>query len=107
MAPTPPVALTGPAADFWKRHAERLWDAGILTDADLDSFTICCHAFAKVQELQALDAGEGNYRGMVQLVNFMKQFHSYAQQFGLMPKARKQARLSIDAPKAKDEFGLS
>jgi phage terminase small subunit len=104
MEPTAP--LTPTAREYWDRHARRLRRAGILTRSDLDSFTVLCQTWAKVQELQAIPAGADNYREMVQLSNMLKQYHAFAKQFGLMPRERRQSKMDVNPPQKKDEFGL-
>lgn len=106
MKPVPPIDLDSIAQAFWDRHAGRLAEAGILTDADLDTFAVVCQCWSKVQALSACGIGADHFREAVQLNNMLKQFHSYAKQFGLLPQARKAAKMDAAPPPKKDEFGL-
>ncbi|MGL6072624.1 MAG: hypothetical protein ACRC8S_00555 [Fimbriiglobus sp.] len=106
--PKPPVKLEGEALEYWKRHAERLWDSGKLTSSDLDSFCVLCDLWAMHTELRMVKPGADAYREMVQLNNVSKEFFKYAREFGLLgPAARRKAKdddAETDEPK--DEFGF-
>jgi phage terminase small subunit len=103
----PPSSLRGEALAFWDRHAGRLRDAGILTPADLDSFVLLCRTHALLDALHAVvEPGADAFREMIQLVNLTKQYVALARQFGLLPRERKQAKMSVERPKPKDKFGL-
>ncbi len=104
--PEPNLPLSGPSRAFWDRHYTRLKKAGILTKADPDSFAVLCLMWGKLHALSECEPGADAYREMVQLVNLTKQFQAMAKQFGLLPRERKQAKMTVDAPEKKDEFGL-
>lgn len=104
MEPTLPLGYL--ARGFWDRHCDRLRAAGVLTDADADSFTVLCVAFDMVGRLSAFEPGAENFREMVQFNNALKQYHNYARQFGLLPQSRKQAKMQVTPAAKKDEFGL-
>lgn len=101
----PPVPLSGPAREFWNRHAPRLTDAGVLTEADRETFAVLCLTWEKVLHLSQFEPGADRYREMVQLANMLKQYHSFAKQFGLMPRERKLAKMGQEKPE-EDEFGI-
>ena len=106
MKNAPPIELAGEALAFWNRHHERLRAAGLLTDADLDTFAVLCVAWGKFTTLSAVKAGAESFREMVQLNQLLKQLHTYGREFGLFPRDRKRSRLDGDAAPRKDEFGL-
>lgn len=102
----PPLPLNAAAQEFWVRHHDRLWAAGLLTDADLDSFAVLCVTWSKLVAISASEPGADQFREMVQLNQLLKQYHTYAREFGLLPRDRKRSKLDADAPPQKDEFGL-
>jgi len=102
----PPIPLAGEARKFWTRHAARLRAAGLLTEADLDSFAVLCLTWGKLVEISKNKTGAERFREMVQLNQLLKQYQQYAREFGLMPASRKRAKLDPNTPPAKDEFGL-
>jgi phage terminase small subunit len=106
VTPAPPIPLSGEALAFWARHAGRLAAAGILTDADRESFAVLCLTWAKVLTLSAFEPGAGHYREMVQLTNLLKQYQALARQFGLLPRERRAAKMDAEPPPPRDEFGL-
>jgi phage terminase small subunit len=103
---TPPLPLNPTARAFWDRHHDRLRAAGMLTEADLDSFAVLCVTWSKLATISASEPGADQFREMVQLNQLLKQYHTYAREFGLLPRDRKRSKLDTDAPAAKDEFGL-
>lgn len=104
MEPTLP--LSGAAKSFWGRHAKRLQKAKVLTDSDLDSFTVLCVTFGMIDRLKEVEPGADAYREMVQFCNLLKQYQALAKQFGLLPRERKQAKMSTEPEAEKDEFNL-
>lgn len=90
-----PNYLKGEARKYWYSHAKRLADAGILTDADVESFALLCMTWGMIQELQAKPGAE-HYREMTQYNNLIKQYLPLAKQFGMLPRDRKASK--IDAP---------
>ena len=102
----PPLPLSDTARAFWDRHHDRLKAAGLLTDADLDSFAVLCVTWSKLATISKSEPGADQFREMVQLNQLLKQFHTYAREFGLLPRDRKRSKLESDGPPAKDEFGL-
>jgi hypothetical protein len=98
--------LFGHARAFRDRHAPRLIAAGVLTPADVDAFVHLCRTHALLESMDGLVPGADSFREMIQHTNLSKQFQALCKQFGLMPQARKAGKLSLDAPKPKDEFGL-
>jgi phage terminase small subunit len=105
-APEPPIPLDREALAFWRKHYRRLEDAKVLTDADVESFAVLCLTWGKLQDLAGIRPGADTYREMIQLVNLLKQYQALAKQFGLLPRERKAARMDLDPPAEKDEFGL-
>ncbi|QEL18540.1 P27 family phage terminase small subunit [Limnoglobus roseus] len=104
--PKPPFPLRAEAQDFWNAHADQLERDGILTAKDLHAFAVCALTWQRICELQEFRAGADNYREMIQLANMTKQFHSFAKQFGLMPRERAHSKLDRPKEEQKDEFGL-
>lgn len=102
-----PLPLNKTAREFWDRHHDRLRAAGLLTDADVDSFAVLCVTWSKLAAISASEPGAGMFREMVQLNQLLKQYHAYAREFGLLPRDRKRSKLDAEAPAAKDEFGLN
>lgn len=106
MMSEPPIPLSGEAAKFWRRHFKRLKGRRILTRSDCESFAVLCLTWSKIVALSDTQPGADSYREMIQFSNLLKQYHSFAKQFGLMPRERKAAKMDTDPPKKKDEFGL-
>jgi phage terminase small subunit len=106
MATAPPLPLNAVARAFWDRHHDRLRRAGLLTDADVDSFAVLCVLWSKLAVLSAAEPGADQFREMVQLNQLGKQYHAYAREFGLLPRDRKRSKLEADEQPKKDEFGL-
>lgn len=105
-APAPPIPLKTDARRFWDKHYRRLKRAGVLTGADVESFALLCVVWGKIQELAAVSLDLETFRTPIQLDRLLKQYHSYAKQFGLLPRDRRQAKMEITPPAKKDEFGL-
>lgn len=106
MAAVPTLPLNRTAREFWSRHYDRLHAAGLLTEADLDSFAVLCLTWSKLAALAEEEPGADQFREMVQLNQLLKQYQQYAREFGLLPRDRKRSKLEAEAPPAKDEFGL-
>ncbi len=104
--PPPPMPLNAVARSFWDRHHARLRAAGLLTDADLDSFAVLCLTWSKLTAISVNEPGAENFREMVQLNQLLKSYQAYAREFGLMPRDRKRNKLEAEAPPTRDEFGL-
>jgi len=102
--PRPPRNLTGESLAFWQRHARPLWEASILTDRDIDSFSLLCRVTGTLNEMD-ISTGNDNFRVMIQFTNLLKQYQSLAKQFGLLPRERKIANMDMTADNP-DEFGL-
>jgi phage terminase small subunit len=102
----PPLPLNKVAREFWDRHYDRLRAAGLLTDADLDSFAVLAVTWSKLAVVSRSEPGADQFREMVQLNQLLKQYQAYAREFGLLPRDRRRSKLDADAPPAKDEFGL-
>lgn len=105
-APAPPIPLSDHARRFWDKHYRPLRRSGTLTRADVESFALLCVVWGKIQELQALHAELCDFRTPISLDRLLKQNHSFAKQFGLLPRDRKQSKMEVSAPAKKDEFGL-
>lgn len=101
----PPLILTAPARAFWDRHYPRLRAAGLMTDADADSFALLCVCWGKLAHLTANESDEG-FRNGVQLNQLLKQFQLYAREFGLFPRDRQRSKLNTEPAAPKDEFDL-
>lgn len=104
--PDPPLPLSAAARGFWDRHYARLTAAGLMTDADVDSFAVLCVAFGTVAALSTSATGADYFRENVQLDRAQKTYKLLASEFGLTPRGRKRDKLTPDAPPTKDEFGL-
>lgn len=97
-----PKYLNDEAKRFWKRHAKRLADAGMLTEADTDSFALVCELWSLIRATDPLQ----DSKMAIRYVGLLKLYNQYSRQFGLLPKDRIQAGLQQDKEE-KDEFGLS
>ncbi len=106
MQAVPTIPLNPTARAFWDRHHDRLTAAGLLTDADRDSFAVLCVTWAKLAELAKAETGADHFREAVQFNQLLKQYQSYAREFGLLPADRKRRKLDADAPAKPNEFGL-
>jgi phage terminase small subunit len=89
----PPIPLTGQALGFWTRHADRLADAGILSDRSLDSFVLLCQTWSMVQTLASFEPGSTNFREMVQFNQANKNYQALAKQFGLLPRDARASKM--------------
>lgn len=105
-APEPNLPLTGEAREFWNRHYWRLKRARVLTKADPDSFALLCLVWGQLYALSGIQPGADAFREMIQFTNLTKQYQALAKQFGLLPRERKAAKMEVEAPAKKDEFGL-
>jgi phage terminase small subunit len=94
---TPPKTLEGEALKFWKRNAPILERAGVLTEADYDSFTLLCTCWGKLHGGEVTDP--------MRFVALAKQVQNLMKAFGLTPEARKRLKISLE-PEIADEFGL-
>lgn len=106
MNAVPPLPLNPTARAFWDRHHDRLRKAGILTDADVDSFAVLCLTWSKLYALAAIEAGADQFREMIQLDRLTKQYRDLAKQFGLLPRDRRMSKMDADEKPTTDEFGL-
>jgi phage terminase small subunit len=100
-----PIPLDSMAQSHWQALAPALETDGILTDRDRFAFAIMCQIWSKLQSLDTSDPT--NYRAAIQHDRLTKSYHSYAKQFGLMPRERKQSKMQPKpAPKEDSEFKL-
>ena len=99
----PSVPLTGLAARYWKRHAKRLTEAGILTDYDVEAFTACCQLWERSQSLRA--GSEADPKANRAYLDSVKAWQSLARQFALLPLERKRSGIQTE-PDEVDEFGI-
>lgn len=122
VVPKPPSHLNKWAKKMWKRLAEKIIDAKILTALDLEEFEICCAAYgeyraayeAVYRRIEDPETGrrrrqtfqeymEGrNSQTMPEYISMKSAwsaFKSYAAEFGLSPVARNR----IDIPMDPDE----
>lgn len=77
------------ARRYWDTHAPTLWADGTLTGRDVESFTVLCQVYGRLQQLTALPVDPENYRAAVQHNNMLKMYQQYAARFGLIgPKGR-------------------
>ena len=93
----PPTTLDGEALKFWKRNAPILEKAGVLTEADHDSFHLLCTCWGKLQDKEVTDP--------MRFVALAKQIQNLMKAFGLTPEARKRLKISLE-PEVADEFGI-
>jgi hypothetical protein len=88
--PRRPAELVDPyARRYWDRHAAALWEAGVLTPRDVESFVILCQVFGRLQALSALPVDPANFRAATQHNNLLKQYQQYARSFGLIGPQRR------------------
>jgi hypothetical protein len=96
-----PNHLTGESEKFWHRHAKRLYEVGLLTEADVESFCLLCDIWALIRGCQpALDSKEA-----IRYVGLAKQYITLAKQFCLLPKDRKVSKMQVEQ-EIQDEYGL-
>lgn len=105
-ADEPPLPLGPVARGFWDRHHARLRAAGLLTDADLDSFGLLCSVWGRLVQLEAVPVDPDDYRTPIKIDRALKQYQSLAKQFGLLPRDRRLAKIDVGPPARTDEFGL-
>lgn len=106
VIPEPNLPLNPTARAFWDRHAARLRAAGLLTDADLDSFAVLAVTWSKLSAISASEPGAAQFREMVQLNQLLKQYQAYAREFGLLPRDRKRSKIDAEPQTQRDEFDL-
>ena len=94
-----PKHLTAEAKEFWTNHSKRLIRAGLLTEAEKETFALCCEVYKQLRNCDpTLDA-----KSALRWQSSVKQFVVLAKQFGLLPKDRLKMKLE---PDEKDEFGI-
>jgi len=102
------------AKRFWKRNAPRIASAGILTEADLDSFRILCELYSswiqitnKIRKIgETYETGTmWKKRPEVSIrEDLEKRLLSYLQQFGMMPSGRSRIALPPQIPEDDDDL---
>lgn len=117
--PKPPMFLDTTAKKEWKRLAPKIYEVGILTDADIASFAAYCDSYstwvAATKAMQALkptksspavftfetDKGYQQQIPEIGIANKAKeQMLKFAREFGLTPSSRIE---NIDAPKSENQ----
>ena len=113
VIPAMPRGLLKYARQFWKAHAERLGQLGLLTEADGGAFTMMATHYAlarlALDDIQAYGLSRLDKNGAVRKNPMLQVWREnsaaylrYAQQFGLTPSAR--GRLNIPEPPAEDDY---
>lgn len=97
---SPPAGLTESARSFWSRHWPRLAAAGLVDDADADTFAILCRTWAELLEVDTTEK-----LGVIKFVALTKQYERLAKQFHLLAAERQRRNVSLTKPTA-NEFGL-
>jgi phage terminase small subunit len=95
----PPKTLTGEGRKFWLRNAPTLERAGLLTEADRDSFALLSTTWGKLVQ------AEENNLDAIKFVALSKQCQNLMKAFGLTPESRKRLKIDLN-PTPQDEFGL-
>jgi phage terminase small subunit len=96
-----PEYLQGEAAKLWKKHAKRLQDAGLLTDADEPGFALMCEVWGLLRATNpTTDSKEA-----IKYIALVKQFQALGKQFGFFAKDRKAANLDVQKTEV-DEYGI-
>jgi P27 family predicted phage terminase small subunit len=106
--------LKGPARSLWRRLAPKLYDLGLLTELDLETFATLCDAWKEYIELErsiksptvTTDKGNVVMNPIVSVRNqAWKRFVDMASRFGLSPSDRNHVRaVERPTPKAVHEF---
>ena len=86
----PPDYLDAVALDFWRRHAQALRDADLLSPQDIDSFALLCLVWSKCRSMIADPASSWRITN-----DAISQFHKLAKHFSLLPDARKKNAVSF------------
>ena len=97
-----PEYLTPEAKRFWQRHSKRLQDAGILTEADYESFVLLAETWSQLRKFDA-ETKDGKER--IFWIALSKQYFNLGRQFLLFPAHRASTGLEFNAGE-KDEFGF-
>ena len=96
-----PRWLKDDAAEFWKRHAKPLEQAGVLTDRDVDGFALLCEVWRLLRNTDPLrDSKEA-----VRYIALVKQAQALMKQFGLMPRDRKRSKIESEKDELKEFAG--
>lgn len=102
----PPWSLVSAARAFWDRYAPMLLDLGLLTEADMPEFATACEQDALYRRLMdrtlAHPFGKTAQAVSVRMNKALEQRDRILGRFGFDPSSR--AKLSVEAPKADDEF---
>jgi hypothetical protein len=96
-----PSYLQGEAREYWKRHANRLQAAKLLTDADAESFALLCEIWGLVRSTAPSESSAAALR----YIGLVKQYFAIGKQFGMFAKDRKRSGIEIEQIQ-QDEFGL-
>ena len=97
--PQAPRNLPNYGRDLWEQLAPILYETGLLTEADLAAFELCCMAYARALEARDVVKKEGLFSlgAAGQTVRhpatdletkYIGLFRQYASQFGLLPASR-------------------
>ncbi len=95
-----PKELDEHAAGFWKRHAKRLQDEGLLTDATYDSFTLLCKTFSVLSRHDPDNTADK--MAVIKFVALSRQYQSLARGFNMNSDKPKTPQATTEA----DEFGI-
>lgn len=87
------------AAKFWTRHAKRLQDEGLLTEATFDSFVLLCRTYSL---LTHLDPDADPKTGIIKFVAMSRVYQQLAKGFGMHSDKPKQPAANAEP----DQFGI-
>lgn len=93
-----PRNLDETAKEFWDRHAKRLKEQGLLTDATFDSFALLCKTYSLLARMDP----ETEKNGMIKYIALSKLFQTYTRGFGMNTDKPKQSQPTVET----DEYGL-
>ena len=105
---TPPSWLDAVAKRCWRDNAPELQRIGLLTKADVNSFSLYCQAFSRYRQtlktVKSMEPDHENYRQIIiTLEKAEASLRLFATDFGMNPSAR--SRLSSEpADKPEDPF---
>lgn len=94
-----PKDLDDIAGKFWTRHARRLEDAGLLTEATFDAFVLLAKTYAHLHRLDP----DADRNGWIRYFALLKNYQLYARGFGMNTDKPRKPPENATAP---DEFGL-
>jgi hypothetical protein len=97
-----PQYLQVEAREYWKRHANRLQAAKLLTDADTESFALLCEIWGLIRSTDPNESSSAALR----YIGLVKQYFATGKQFGMFAEDRKLSGIEIEEV-VQDESGGS